>query len=241
MERGYVVIIFNTSEKESSLKPILNSLSNRQLDGIIMVPVANLKQEYIDAFNLQAPVVIVDRYFPEMKTGRVTIDNYKAGLDATKHLLDKGCRNIALLMYRDSLMHMQERKRGYIDALREYGCYNPNNICEVEYHDHEETINNFFHSALNSPEPIDGLFVTTGGLSGRVLKILLKLKVKIPEDLQVIGFDKEIAIDSEESIPYVKQPMERISQCAVDILLSQIKNKTIGLVDCRLQASIVSE
>lgn len=236
LKQGYIITIFNTSEQEENLRRILATLKTRLVDGIVMVPISNSRQERFDAYNIQIPMVIVDRYFPEMKTSRVIIDNYKAGTDATRYLIENGCRKIAMLTYKESLMHMKERKRGYEEMLKKAGLFDNSRICEVGYTGHESAVFDFFSRHKDN---IDGLFVSTGGLSGVAIKVLTKLRISIPKDMLFVGFDRNINTLSDLSVPFVRQPIERMCQCALDILINQINNKRDELVDCRLQATLV--
>jgi LacI family transcriptional regulator len=153
-------------------------------------------------------------------------------------LIGKGCKRIALISYRDSLMHMQERKRGYVDALTTVDYYDEKLVCEADYFDFKNNIIDFLNEKYQKPGDIDGIFVATGGLSSVTIHYLVNRNVKLQSDIQLIGFDR-MEIATGIPVPYVKQPMVEICKNSFDILLNQIHSKEEKLIDCKLPASIV--
>ncbi len=239
-ENGYALIIVNTGEKKNRLEKVFKMLTNRQVDGIIMVPITNIEEGYIEELNPKIPMIFIDRYFPSFNTSRVTINNYEVSKMATQLLIGKGCKKIALISYRENLMHIQERKRGFVDALLESGNYDEDLICEVDYNNSRNEVTDFLKDKCGDTLCIDGLFLATGGLSSVAIRCMANLGVKLQKDVQVIGFGR-IDAATGVSIPYVRQPMEEISKRAFEILLDQIKSKEKKLIDCKLPASIVTD
>ena len=143
-KKGYILVILNTGEKKERLAPIIRMLTNRQVDGIIMVPVSNTESDFVEKLNPDIPMVYVDRYFETFNTSRIHINNYEVSKMAVQMLIGKGCKKIAFVSYCESLMHITERKRGYIEALSDNNYYNEDLVCEVEYSDAQNGITKFF-------------------------------------------------------------------------------------------------
>ena len=239
-EKGYTLIIVSTDEKKERLSPILEMLANRQVDGILMVPVANIEDGVIEQLNPKIPMVFIDRYFQTFNTSRIIIENYEISKMAVQLLIGKGCKKIAFISYKDNLIHMQERKRGYMDALSIVGLYDKTLMCEADYFNFKNDIIDFLNGKLEGSSAIDGIFIATGGLSSVTIRYLVNRGIKLQSDIQLIGFDR-IEIATGASIPYVKQPMADICKNSFDILLNQIHSKESKPVDCRLPASIVTD
>ncbi|WP_106831420.1 LacI family DNA-binding transcriptional regulator [Parabacteroides pacaensis] len=237
-KQGYALIIVNTGEKKERLEPIFKMLTNRQVDGIIMVPISNMEEGLIESLNPKIPMIFIDRYFKALTTSRVIIDNYEISKTATQLLIGKGCKRIALITYKESLMHIQERKRGYIDALSALHYYDESLVCEVDYFNSKIEIADFLRKKLKEEPQIDGIFLSTGGISSIAVRCLVYMGIKVQKDIQVIGFGR-MEVATGVPIPYVKQPMEEICKNSFDILLDQIKSKENKLIECKLPASIV--
>jgi len=239
-EKGYISVILNTGEKKERLSPIFNMLTNRQIDGIIMVPIANSEEGIIERLNPKIPMVFIDRFFQTFHTSRVRIENYEISQMAVQLLIGRGCKRIALISYRDQLMHMMERKQGYIDVLSAAGYYDETLLCEVDYFNFKNDILDFLNEKFQGPNSIDGVFIATGGLSSTTIRCLVDKGIKLQSDVQLVGFDR-IDIATGFSIPYVKQPLVEMSKNSIDILLNQIQTKENKLIDCRLPAAIVTD
>jgi LacI family transcriptional regulator len=239
-KKGYVLIIVNTGEKKERLSKIFKTLINRQVDGIIIVPVANIEDNLIEHLNPVIPMVFVDRYFHSFHTSRVIIDNYDVSKMATQILMGKGCKKIALISYRDKLMHMQERKRGYTEALTAAGCYDESLVCEADYFNFKNDIVDFLSDKFTESPKIDGIFIATGGLASVTIRYLANRGISLQSDVHLVGFDR-IDTAMGVQIPYVKQPMMEICKNSFDILLNRIQTNENKLVDCKLSASMVTD
>jgi len=237
-KKGYLLVILNTSEIKERLVPIFKMLTNRQVDGIIMVPVANTECDYIEKLNPNVPMVYVDRYFNQFNTSRIHINNYEVSKMATQLLIGKGCKKIALISYNETLMHLRERKQGYIDALSACDCYDDKLVCEVDYFNSNDKIADFLIEKIQLHPAIDGIFMATRGLSSKTIRILTNMNVKLQTEVQLICFGNVSEFTS-VSIPYVRQPMLEMCKQSLDILIHQIESHDSKPVDCKLSASIV--
>ena len=239
-KNGYALIIMSTGEKKERLEPIFKMLTNRQVDGLIMVPITNIEEGYIEKQNPKIPMIFIDRYFKSFNTSRVVINNYEVSKMATQLLIGKGCKKIAIISYRESLMHIQERKRGYVDALSEHGYYDERLVCEVDYGSSKNSITDFLKEKCGHESAIDGIFLATGGLSSIAIRCMVNMGVQPQSDIQVIGFGR-MDVATRVSIPYVKQPMEEICKHSFDMLMDEVKSKHKKPIECKLSASIVTD
>lgn len=236
--KGYALIIVNTGEKKERLRSIFKMLINRSVDGIIMVPVANIKEGEIEQLNPDIPMVFIDRYFKELNTSRVIINNYEVAKTAAQLLIGKGCKKLAYISYREDLMHMQDRKRGFMDALAINDLIDEELICEADYFNYEEEVTHFIKRKIKEKKGFDGIFIAAGNLSAITISCLANMGIKPQADIQIISFGK-INIATEVNIPYIRQPMRDICKNSFDILFDKIKNKNDNAIDCVLPASII--
>jgi Transcriptional regulators len=223
---GYSVIITNTNESDLKMEKMTNILKGRQVDGFIIVPTENGAPYVKDLIKRGIPVVLIDRYFPGEGVSSVVVDNYTSSRNALTCLIDQGCKNIGLVIYKSTLQHMIERKRGYIDVLTEAGLYNPSFIKEINYSLITNDIFIAIESLLMKENNIDGIFFATNTLSMLGIKQLMNLNVKIPEDVKVVCFDKSEVFDF-INIPllYIQQPIPEMGKNAVELVIEQIKRK----------------
>lgn len=224
LHKGYLVVIASVGEDKAQFLPTVEMFVDRRVDGMIVVPIQHTEQEIARLIETGFPIVLADRYFSDLKTNRVIIDNFGASFQIVSLLLEKGCRQIALLLYDDQLMHMQERQKGYEKALEKYPDAAQPIIRKIGYtNSQEETdkaIRELFHD--NATCGIDGLFFATGGLAMFGIETLIQLGIPIGEKVQIACFDRADFIPNLR-IPYVHQPIREMSETAVDMLLTRIE------------------
>jgi LacI family transcriptional regulator len=137
-------------------------------------------------------------------------------------------------------MHLQDRKRGFVDALTANNNFDESLVCEIDYFSLKyEKIADFLKEKLKN-SGIDGIVLATGGITALASRCLINMGVKLQSDVQIVGFGR-IEVATEAYIPYVRQPMYEICKQSFDILLNQIETKENKKIDCVLPASIVSD
>lgn len=227
-EFGYTVIITNTNESASKLRKRLNILKSQQVDGFIITPAEDSEGDIEDLVKKNVPVVLLDRFFPDLGASYVAVDNYHASKNATQYLLNKDCKRIAILVYKTTLHHMQERKRGYIEALQKVGLYDKTLLKEISYENIDLDVNNAIDDLLKNQDKLDGIFFATNSIAVFGIKHLLNKKIKVSEDVKVICFDNSEAFDfSDIKIPHVIQPIPEMGKRAAAVLIEQIEQKKI--------------
>jgi LacI family transcriptional regulator len=238
---GYSVIITNTNESDLKMEKMIGVLKNRLVDGFIIVPTEHGEPFIQNLVKHHFPIVLVDRYFPEIQASSVIVDNYTASKKAVRNLINSGCKNIALIIYTNRLQHMLERKKGYIDELQAAGLYNPALIKSINYSFLENDIAIAMESLTSNENRVDGIFFATNTLSMQGIKCLLDKNICLQKDLQVVCFDKSDAFDfASVPIPYIQQPIAEMGRTAVDLLTQQIKKKTNETKIVELQTTLVN-
>lgn len=217
-KNGYSVIFGSSDESAEKTQNLIFLLLNRQVDGfIIALPEHAEKQlNYLNGIGI--PFVLFDRYYPEVETNFVAIDNCMAASQAVQHLMDNGRKQIGVVSYETTLHHLSERKRGATDLIR-------NTSLEVNVRiDHlKEDVDAGIDRLLNMETPVDALFFTTNLLAISGLKRLNELCIKVPDQIAIVGFDETDAFDLFYSpVTYVKQPMEELASQSLGLLLQAI-------------------
>lgn len=235
---GYAVIIMNTNESDTQMEKMINIMKNRQVDGYIIVPTKRGESSVKALLDAKAPLVLVDRYYPSLQTYNVMLDGYQASYRAAGLLMEKGCRNIGLVIYGGTQSHMSERRYGYVDALRSADLYRPELVCEVNFSSLNEDMSAAISYLLE--KGVDGIFFVTISISLSGIRYLFERGIKIQEDVQVVCFDKSEVFDyMPKPIPYVLQPIEAMGNKAVDLLLAQMESEEQAPQSCKLPATLV--
>lgn len=240
---GYTVIFGSSDESAEKTRDLIMLLMNRQVDGFIIAFPEHCEEQVNYLKRVGVPFVMIDRYFPEIAANCVTIDNYRAAAKAVQHLIDNGRKRIGVVSYATTLHHLNERQRGAVELMND-----PSLVGEVRIDHVAEDVSVAVNSFLSQPEPADAIFFTTNLLTISGLKSLNERKVKIPDDVAVVGFDETDAFDLFYSpVTYVKQPMTELGRETVKLLLNAIENPDSAesvILDTELiirQSSVISK
>lgn len=190
---GYNLII--SQSQETAAKEVANArtMFNSRVDGL-MVSLAYDTEDlsHFDPFIEKGiPVMFFDRVSFEKSSTNVVIDNFKAGYDATTHLIEQGCRRIAHITGNLSRNVYQDRMKGYKAALSEHGMtFHKKNVI-VNSLDEESSLQVGAQVLAMKPRP-DGLFIANDNCATICMQVLKEAGLSIPEDIAVVGFNNDL-------------------------------------------------
>ncbi len=242
-KHGYTVIIGNTNERVEEMAKMINLMNARQVDGLIITPTEGSDELVKHLIENNKPLVLIDRSFPELNADSVLINNFEISYTSTKQLIRQGCRNIAFVTYKQDHYHINERRRGFTEAMKDEGTYNAENIREVRYEFLRSDMEKAISYIISKKEKIDGVFFATNSLSLAGVKSLLEQHVAVQKDIQVMCFDESEAFYLLPiSFPFIKQPIEEMGKRAITLLVNQIENngkKETEVEHCVIKAELV--
>lgn len=223
-KNNYTVVFGSSDEKAERSQKLLNVLIDRQVDGMIIAPAEGTEKQIQQLQKGRFPFVLIDRSFPNVKANYIGIDNYKAALEATTHLLNKGRKRIGMLGFKTSLPNLEDRKKGFLQAfVNEKIAPLPKGIEEVSLDAKKEEVEAAVKRLLSLPRPVDALFFASNKLSTFGLKYLNTLSLKVPQDLALCSFDESDATELFYApLTHVRQPLQQMGQEAVSRLLQVI-------------------
>lgn len=223
----YNVIICQTHEDENREIENINTLLDAQVDGI-MISITNEseKNEKIihSVLKKNVPLIFFDRKKNIDGVSSVTIDDFKGGYIATKHLIDQGCNRIAHLCGDQSLEIYENRLKGYRQALLDNGI----SFSEEYVVKTKSNIEDGAHRTnklLQLKNPPDAIFSASDFAALGAIQELKSQGIKIPENFCVVGFGNEpFTKFMELSISTVDQSPLEMGKMAAKLFLEQINN-----------------
>ncbi|MEX6687267.1 substrate-binding domain-containing protein [Danxiaibacter flavus] len=224
-KNDYTVILGSSGENAEKSAKLINIFLERQVDGIIICPVENTQAQVRYLHKINIPFVLLDRYFPEVKANHVSVNNFGAAYMAVDHLIKQGYRNIGMIAYKTSLVHLQERTRGYIEALRNNKqSFKKSRLKELKMGCTQQEVEKAIDQLLK--QPVDALFFTSNTLASCGIKYINKLHIQVPNDLGIVSFDETEAADLFYApLTYIKQPIDEMGKQSLHILLDKISGK----------------
>lgn len=225
---GYTVIIMQSHDSSEEEVNMAKSLYSNRVSGVICSLAMETRDtsHFLQFSNNNIPLVFVDRVPKDFNTFRVVIDNYSAGYKATKHLIDQGCIRIAHLTAGAEFGNLyNERKRGYIEALKDHNLPVDEelivNLKSVTYEAGVKASNKLFD--LN-PIP-DGIFAPGDIIAVSAVQTAKKRGLKVPEDVAVIGFNNDpISEIIDPNLSTITHPAEKMGKAAAEIIIKNLKS-----------------
>lgn len=238
---GYTVIIGSSDENADKSRDLLDVLINRQVDGFIIVSSENSESQIHYLKDKNIPFVLLDRYFPEIQTDFVSTDHYKASHEAGMHLIKNGYRRIGMIAYDSQMFHMQERIRGYLDALKNNKLESQKSwLKQIRITNIENGVKEAIDELINAKEPVDSLLFATYSLAISGLKYINELKLKVPADLGIVSFGQAEVFELYHCpITYLKQPIVLLGQTAVELLVKKLKDNITEPAQILMKAELV--
>src|SRR5690606_28835160 len=119
---GYNIILYVTNDSADREKLIATSLPLSSVDGLLVCTssFSDTASLYTTIIEQGTPVVFFDRIHIEVNTSKVLQDDYNGALIAIEHLIAQGYRRIAHISGPEGFTLTENRKRGYLDALRNF-------------------------------------------------------------------------------------------------------------------------
>jgi LacI family transcriptional regulator len=226
----YRVFYCSTGDDDDRSEELINSLLQANVDGFIITPTKNLKDKIDLLLKLKKPVVLVDRYFPEQEVCHVVVDNYEGANTATKFLIEKGCKNIAVINSTSQMMQMQLREDGYRDAMKEEGIFDEKLVFHMEYHNDEKARMHEIKDFFSKSSGIDAVLFLSNYMALAGLQAFKKLGIKIPDDISVISFDDHDSFKLHTpAITVISQPIEKIAIKSIQLLMNQMKDENFAV------------
>ncbi len=224
---NYTVIFGSSEESHKKSAKLIETFLDRQVDGLIISPPENSEQQIESLMGENCPFVLIDRYFPRLKTNYVAIDNHHAAFEAVKHFIEKGRKRIGMITYKSSIFTIAERARGYKTALAEAGfSFEKKWLKELNGTDFINSVEKAIDDLLQPTGGIDALLFGSNTIAVAGLKHLNSIGVKVPGELAIISFDETEAFDLFYApLTYIKQPLQEMGEIATRILLDQICKK----------------
>jgi LacI family transcriptional regulator len=224
---NYDLIIGHSSELFSKEVANAHNLFHKRVDGLIAALAFDTENldHFEPFFERHIPVVFFDRVEEGSKGTKVTIDNYKAGYEATQHLIEQGCKRIIHITSNLKRNVYAQRYNGYVAALKDYNIPFDESLLFINDLKKESCIASANQIAAMHPLP-DGIFTTNDLTAALCIQVLKEKGIKIPEDIAVVGFNNDtISIIIEPKLSTVNYPGIDIGEVAARHLVNQLQGK----------------
>lgn len=226
--KGYNVILSDYGNcKDQELKQ-LEMLMDKKIDGVVLAS-SNENGDHIQrCLDKGLPIILLDRLLNGLNCDSITVDNFTASYEAISRCIEMGHRNIGAV-YGDFYTD-KERIRGVRKALQDHGLEQSDDFL-IQVKDLDGLPEKEIADLLDSENRPTLLFCSNVYIGIGALKIRLRRKLNIPEDISVLVFDDIATFPNHDYVSFIEpefssiiQPLTEIGKYAAELLLERIKN-----------------
>jgi DNA-binding LacI/PurR family transcriptional regulator len=186
----------NGTDQSKEAMQLCQQYITQRVAGVFFAPIEyaspsdHTNSDIVAAFErAKIPIVLLDRCFktyPERAPyDLIAIDNHRAGYIMTRHLLESGASRVVFCARPNSASTVAARLAGYHEALRARGLQPPNGKGAYFGAFSDPS---FVKQMIKEASP-DGILCANDVTAAIVMRTLLELGIRIPEQVKIVGID----------------------------------------------------
>ncbi|MXP20725.1 LacI family DNA-binding transcriptional regulator [Gordonia sp. HNM0687] len=213
-----VLLLAGGDDQESRM---LRFLGNRQVDGAIVVSHHRGDSLPDHLSDLGLPSAFIGRPWSNSdRLSWVDTDNVAGGLEATRLLIDRGCRRIATIAGPTDMTAGVDRLDGWKQAMQSAG-RRPD---AIGYGDFTPEGGAYACRQLLEAHPdLDGIVVASDLMAVGAMEVLAAAGKQIPRDIAITGADDlGVAERTDPPLTTLRNPLSEMAAEAVTLLLGQL-------------------
>lgn len=225
-KNNYSVIICNSAIEGVMSLDYLKILSERKVDAVILVSIKITDKHYEILKLMDIPYILISTTSDKYSMPYIKVDDESAAYMATKYLIERGHKNIAMISgTKSDNIAGWPRVKGYINALSDYGIEVDENLIEYGNFSYESGIE-CMNKLLDSRRKFTAIFVASDDMAVGVLNVAYKKNIRIPDQLSVIGYDNtKVAKMAIPPLTTLAQPLYEMGCESFNRILDMMKNR----------------
>ncbi len=222
----YTVIFGSSDEKVEKLEKLIAIFLDRQVDGLIISPPEHADMPLTALLKQKTPFVLIDRYYPDLPASYVALDNFASAYEATRYLIESGCRLPCMINHTTSLHNMNERTQGFKAALAQNSiAFKERMLKTVNINNVKKEIELIIHTQLSYKYPADAILFGSNSIADDGIRYINTLSVRVPQDLSIVTFDEPVSLELFYSpLTYIEQPLGEMGKQAINLLLESVNS-----------------
>lgn len=235
--RGYWVLLLNVAD-DAEMEQAVPAALQYQIDGLIITSATLSSSLAEECARVGTPVVLFNRYGLNSQVNAVCCDNLAGGRMAADALASAGCCRPAYIGGEPGSSTNRDREQGFTDRIAERGL----SVYARESGDYSyESGHAAAHRLLASQPQPDAIFCANDLMAMAAVDVARSdYGLRVPEDLSVIGFDDiDMASWPKYSLTTIRQPVDRMVEATIEVLLQAIHQPQTERVVRFLSPSVV--
>ena len=241
--RGFMTFQCNTFYKPNYEISYLKTLLQYGVSGVVIGYTLATRECYEILIENKLPTIILDDrpegmedFFPS-----VEINNVLGGKLAAEHIEKLGRKHICIASEPVISLALKQRIKGFCNALERGGCSIDRTHIYIEDNQYGKLDMGYNIGAkIIIERDVDAIFATTDNVAFGIVKRLKEHRIKIPDDIMVIGYDNvSFAQLIEPSLTTVSQPVDRMAEKGADMLYNYITGQKSDIEHIVMDPSLI--
>jgi len=238
-EHNYHILLVNTEEKIENEREAIHIFIERQVDGLLLMPISGEQSniEYIKS--LPIPFLLVGRWLPGLEDHSVMSDDYEKAKEITSIFIENGHKDILHLAGPSFVSSSADRVAGYRDALIAANLPIKEDLI-IETNGHIEDGYRQINSLIRNEISFTAIFAFNDLVALGALRAIKEAGFLVPKDIQVMGFDDlEYSHYLYPSLSSVCIPKRQLGRLAFEKLYEHLQNINLDYQKLMLESRII--
>jgi len=239
---GYNVILTQSNESFAREATNLKALFNSRVDGmLISISRETNTFDHIESTLAKGvPMVFFDRVYDNGNSSMIVVDDMSGAKEATKHLIEQGCKRIAHLEGPPNLEISKQRLEGFMQAMKEANMPVEKDyiaLCPLGTMEEGKTAT---EKLLSLPNPPDAIFASTDPAAMGAMQAIKEKGLRIPQDVAIVGFSNWFFSQLlDPPLSSVDQPGFEMGQEAAKLLIRHIEVKSKSEIEAPAETKVL--
>lgn len=215
---GFKIMLCNSQGEKTRENEYLGIFSQYNIEGIILGATTDNAERYN---KISVPLVSIDHKIND-SIPSVSSDNYDGGRLVAKTFLKSGVKKPAQFRGPSNLLTFVRRAKGFEDEMNKAGL----EVKSIDFGLLNPEINEMID--FFKENEIDCLFANTDFIAFHAMNALKSLGIRIPEDVQVIGYDNnDFSALSTPTLSTISQEISFMGKEGTKMLFKMINKKEL--------------
>ncbi|MGA0865842.1 MAG: LacI family DNA-binding transcriptional regulator [Candidatus Nanopelagicaceae bacterium] len=238
-ESGLDLLLYNFSQMKGRERLFQHQLLKGRVDALIVISLPPTEEEFESMLSLGIPIALVGMHHENCSS--VAIDDVAAARTATRHLVNQGHKEIAIISGSPkdpfNFSVPQDRRKGFIEVLAESGLsWDPSRevFGEFTMQGAERAIDEL----LARPNRPTAIFAQSDEMAIGAMRAIRRHGLRVPEDVSLIGFDGHEMAEFFD-LTTIEQPVTRMGEMAAWSITEKLKNPSSEFHSLTLPTTLV--
>ena len=216
---GYELLTMEAQPGMGTEAELVENFIGLHVDGLVIISDASVTPDLFEKLRkAEIPVVAVERGYLEQGIDSLIVRDFEACRDAVSRVIRSGHRRVGLIACRPVYDVEKQRYEGYCQALRDAGLEIDEQLTQLVPGYDTQFGRIAAENLFNLPERPTAIFTTADTLAAGVLQAAYADKLRVPDDISLVGYDDVLSQSLSPAINSVGLFVEKIGNDVMDLI-----------------------